>query len=177
MKDAIKQTDKSAHVAQRKAIRKARRTREPTIESFIGLDCEYPVDDIIMKCIRIQKLLDESSRTIKRFTKTMRALNEEMNTMFRPLYVPAVESRLVDFEDYGIMDHRKIFDEILAYSDMSEAEEPNECNTSLCETKIKREKKQAAVERRRVRKTTSAASVLPDNNQASFAVDSSNTLA
>lgn len=106
-----------------------------------GLDINYEVDRIILKCMKIQKLLDKSSRVIKKFAKDVKSLNIETNQMFRPAGLPLIRSTVNVDEVSHAINHRQIFDRILQYSDVSDEEEPNECNTSLRNYKDKRSKR------------------------------------
>lgn len=114
-------------VEARRAIKKS---KKPLKSEKNTLDSEYPVDDIILKCMKIQKLLEKSSQTIRRFSREIRSLNSEMDQIFRPVVQqPVVPEGNSDSEFY-LLDHRAIFGKLLEYSDVSDAEEPDECNTS-----------------------------------------------
>ena len=127
-----------------------------SLSKISSLETEYPVNDILLTCMRIQKLLEQSSRTISRFSKEIKALNREMDTVLRPM----VEEPRVEIDGNGsefyFLDHRKIFGQLLDYSDVSEVGEPDECNTSLISYK--------GVSKRRIRSKRKA---IKNNEQKS----------
>lgn len=117
-----------------------------------GLQAEYPVDRIIIKCMRIQKLIDRSSRAIKKFSQKIKTINTTINQLLEPTGLPPILSTVDIDMSYQLMGHRHIFDQILAHSDSSDVEEPDECNTSMRDYKAKRERKRAAERRRALRR-------------------------
>ena len=131
---------KPAHQTS-KLSRAIKKPKEFSCRGMPSLDTEYPIDSIIVKSIKIQKLLEQSSRTLRRFSREVKSLNREIDQLF----VPVVEEPNVMIDANGsefyFMDHRQIFDQLLEYSDVSDAEEPSECNTSVLGRKPKGKKR------------------------------------
>lgn len=91
----------------------------------------YSINDIIFKCMKIQKLLERSSRTIKRFSREIRSLNKEMDRVFKPKQFEISFQEDKSEQKLYLPDHRKMFDKLLDYSDVSDVEEPEERDTSM----------------------------------------------
>ena len=166
MRDFATPTHIKAPVRLQRAIKKAKAIK---IDRSLALDCEYPIDDIIIKCMKIQKLLERSSRAITKFSQDIRSLNREMEEFFRPLGLPVTQNVVAkEMEELGLVDHREVFDRILEYSDVSEVEEPEECNTSRCDFVSKKDRRLAAEKRRLARKMRATrAQVSGANHQVS----------
>lgn len=135
-------------IPTKKAITKSKHTWE--IES-LSLDSEHPVDDIIIKCLKIHKILKRSSRAIKQFTKEIKLLNQDLNQVFRPVIPEPIFSMEREEPGFYLLDHRQVFDRLLVYSDVSEVDEPNECNTSF--NTLRRKFKKRRVASRKIRRS------------------------
>lgn len=162
MRDFITPTHINSPVRLQRAIRKAKAIK---VDRSLALDCEYPIDDIIIKCIKIQELLERSSRAISKFSKDIKVLNREMEEFFRPLGLPVVQNVVAkEMEELDMIDHRDLFDRILEYSDVSEAEEPEECCPSRRDFVSKKDRRRAAEKRRLARKMRASATQAAGTN-------------
>ena len=117
-KEVIDINDKSLPRDLRRMIRKIKRAR---IGEIYGPECQEPVDDIIVRCIRIQRLLDSSSETIRKFTEDIAEIHKQMEEYPRPSAARPV--RTVDSNGkYVYSEKKKAFDHYLDYSDVSDTE-------------------------------------------------------
>ena len=135
MQDALPDyNDKSIPRDLRRMIKKVRRAR---IGDTYGPECQSPVEDIIVKCIKIQRLLDSSSEAIRKFNEDIKVINEQMNALPRPLSVRPV-SRFGEMHQF---DGKKAFDKFLDYSEVSEDEEKvDNAKCKKSKTKISKRK-------------------------------------
>ena len=81
-----------------------------------------PIDEIIMKCLNIHETLTKSNKMLSQFSLELQKITDHMDRIRITRYDANVTTMSLEDDAHTLLDHRRLFDKFLDYSEIEDEE-------------------------------------------------------